>query len=272
MLKYYIPDYRDTSVSKMSLMIPIGYPTHIVQADPLLNWAVLSEDKGNMIIAGNCGSGVQSTCDQMLLSVLRLYSPDELNLGLINCGEHFNNTPFAELPNVDTLNINSSQTCKFFCNKVNDEIQHRHEFLRDHESHLQEGNFTRLLYVVNYFDEMLEFIKTDHARNVLLHNLETGPAVGIYTIFVSDHKVDYSKISDITDHFKHRLVCRSDKYTSIELLGSDVASLIEEPAGRAVYSGNCGIDPYDVTHMLIPYADENTKKEVILRLLLKYRR
>ena len=271
-MKYYIPDYRGTSVSKMSLMVPMGYPTHDTQADPLSNWAVLSGGKGNMLLTGNCGSGVQSTCDQMLLSVLRLYSPDELNIGLINCGEYFNNTPFDELPNVDTLNVNSDQTYKFFCHKINDEIQHRYEFLQDHESHLQEGGFVKLLYVVNYFDRMLEFIKTDQDRNALLHNLKTGPEVGIYTIFVSDHKVDYSKISDITDHFKHRLVCRSDKYTSIELLGSDAASLIEEPAGQAVYSGNCGVDPYDVIHMIIPYADENTKKEVILRLLLKYRR
>lgn len=265
-MKYYIPNYRDTSLSRMSLIVPTGCPTHTAQADPLSNWAVLSEDKGNMIVAGNCGSGVQSTRDQMLLSVLRLYSPDELNIGLINCGEHFNNTIFDELPNVGTLNINSSRACKSFCDKVNFEIQHRYAFLQDHESHLHEVSFTKLLYVVNYFDEMLEFIKTDYARNVLLHNLKTGPEVGIYTIFVSDHKVDYSKISDITDHFKHRLVCRSDRNTSLELLGSDVASLIEEPAGHAVYSGNCGVDPHDVTQMAIPYADENTKKEVIRKI------
>ncbi len=270
-MKYHISDYPDTSVSRMSLMVPIGYPAHTTQVDPLSNRAVLSEDKGNMILAGNCGSGVQSTCDQMLLSVLRLYSPDELNIGLINCGEHANDTVFDELPNVGTLNINSRRACKSFCDKVNSEIQHRYEFLRDHESHLHEVSFTKLLYVVNYFDEMLEFIKTDYARNVLLHNLKTGPEVGIYTIFVSDHKVDYSKISDITDHFKHRLVCRSDIHTSVELLGSDVASLIEEPAGRAIYSSNCGVSHNDVTQMIIPYADDSTKKEVVRRLLLKYR-
>ena len=229
----------------------------------------------HVLIGGKTGSGKSNLLHTIILSLCISYSPDELELYLIDFkkGIEFKSYATKELPHAKVIAIQSEREFGLsVLQGLDAELQRRGDLFRSagvqnlKEFRLKNGfaNMHRILLLV---DEFQEFFTEDDAiasQSALLFDrlVRQGRAFGMHVILASQALAGTYTISrSTTDQMAIRIALQCSYADSRLILGEDnpTARLLSRP-GEAIYNDANGLIEGNTLFQILYLSDQDREK------------
>jgi len=210
----------------------------------------------HVLVAGKTGSGKSNLLHVIIMSLSIHYSPDEIELYLIDFkkGIEFKSYAMMKLPHARVIAIQSEREFGMsVLQGLDDEMQKRGDLFREAgvqniKEYRQRNVSARMPRIVLLVDEFQEFFTEDdtiasHASLLLDRLVRQGRAFGIHAILASQALVGTASISrSTTDQMAIRIALQCSDADSRLVLGGDNphAKLLSRP-GEAIYNDKNGL-------------------------------
>lgn len=231
----------------------------------------LMEGKGlHALIIGGSGSGKSNLLHVIILSLISVYSPDELQLYLIDMkGVEFKPYAIRRLPHAAVIAVNSDRDFAVsVLESLCSEMERRRELFKLNGDGVNDirryratgGNLPRILLVIDEFqflfsgrDELSE-----RSRQMLDLILKQGRAFGIHALFGLQSLQGVSMPGGALEQVNVRIVLRCDPQDSILALGIHNTAGAELPPGYyGIYNDQQGRKSANVQFRLTHLEDKS---------------
>ena len=242
----------------------IAIPLGIKGADTIVKM-VLGRGGGSTehhaLIAGLTGAGKSTLLHTLILSTLISYSPDEVQMYLLDFkeGVEFSAYTRYRLPSLRAVAIHSERefglnVLKELCNEI--EIRSKH-FTRygaaDINGYSKLPDVPKIPKLLLIFDEVQELFRTREESDSISREclscinrlVMQGRAMGIHIILACQ---DFHNCSGLEAYFTQmaiRIAVKGSETAASSILdaqNSGISALQSQPAGAAIYNGGCGVE------------------------------
>jgi DNA segregation ATPase FtsK/SpoIIIE, S-DNA-T family len=274
-----LPDYW-CKFSDEGLITPIGRAG-------ARNLQLFSIGKGTLqhvLIAGKTGSGKSNLLHVIIMSLCVSYSPDELELYLIDFkkGIEFKTYASMKLPHAKVIAIQSEREFGLsVLQGLDAELQRRGDLFRDSGvQNLKEFRTknpeTKMRRIVLLVDEFHEFFSEDdqiasHSARLFDRLVRQGRAFGIHVILASQALSGVYQISRATsDQMAIRIALQCSEADSTLILGNDnpSARLLSRP-GEAIYNDANGLIEGNTLFQAL-YLSDDRRNQYLIELHDRY--
>ncbi|RYX83575.1 DNA translocase FtsK [bacterium] len=266
-------DWEKTSTSEL-LQIPLGcFGAHDVQQ---LTFGVGTEHSA--LIIGKTGSGKSSLLHVMVLAAAMKYSPDELEMYLLDLKQvEFVDYADAQLPHARVVAMQSEREFGLsVLQGLADELKRRQDRFQGIATNLKEFRAScpgeampRILLVVDEFQELFnEEDKIAADSSMILDRLvRLGRAFGIHVVLATQSLSGKNVLSTSTkEQMAVRIALQCSESDSRQILADDnpAARLLERP-GEAIYNARNGLVEGNNSFQAV-YLNKDERRELIERI------
>ncbi len=173
------------------------------------------------VVAGMTGSGKSSLCHVLICGLAIRYSPDELQLYLIDGKNGVEFKPYSNLPHAKVVSLHSSaELSRSVLAELVEEMERRNnayfkpEGVNSLAAYRQKGqrrgNLARILLIVDEYQELFEDDRNDVAARNLRQLAQMGRNVGIHIVLSSQRYTvsDMQHRNDILGNIHVRMMMR----------------------------------------------------------------
>ena len=256
-LKEFLPDWIWASSSIDGIRVPIGLGTN----RKIVEFEIGTQSKEypihDMLVTGRQGSGKSNFLDVIILTCCLMYSPDELELYLVDLkeGMEFNSYAAAKLPQAKeiALTAKNREYAVYVLKRLVDELVVRAQLCKDSGSGIKEMKDYRLATgkkmprILAIFDEYQKLFDNNDAlsleANKHIEDLaRRGRAVGINLIFSTQTiRANDGIPSFVKDLFAIRASFMTDENNAREIMKDNNKAASElSSIGRAIYNQKAG--------------------------------
>jgi len=237
------------------------------------------------LVAGPTGSGKSTFFHTLILSTMISYSPDEVQMYLLDFkeGVEFSAYTRYRLPSLRVVAINSERefglnVLQELCSELETRTKHfnRHG-VSDINGYIKLADVPKVPKLLLIFDEVQELFRSGSGSDSIAKDslsclnklVMQGRAMGIHIILACQ---DFHNCPGLEAYFSQMAIriairgCSVGGVSSILDSGNDAyASLINQPAGAAIYNGGGGVESANNIFQ-ISYIKDEEKIELLERM------
>jgi hypothetical protein len=266
--------YDGSSVETVA--IPLGSDSHTGNIAKL--------DVGDLhvhtLIGGQTGSGKSNLLHNIILNACWHYSPDELNLYLLDLkdGVEFNVYAAPALPHAKL--VATAADTEYGASVIEylvQEKERRNDLFKeksvgntkitnyiDYRKRFKKQILPRIILIVDEFQVLFEGKNAERNKDAIQNLAKLGRSCGIHMIFATQTIKGITSFRDILTQFNTRIALKCGADDSKRLLGdtfdNDAAAKVKKHHG--IYNDSSGLKEANVD-FAIPYADPALMQEVI---------
>lgn len=236
------------------------------------------------LIAGQTGAGKSTLLHTLVMSTLISYSPDEVQLYLLDFkeGVEFSAYTRYRLPSLRVVAINSERefglnVLKELCTELEARTKHFTRYgVSDINGYVKLADVPKVPKLLLIFDEVQELFRnkseSDSISSECLSCLNKlvmqGRAMGIHVILACQ---DFHNCSGLEAYFSQmaiRIAVKGSEDGAASILSSDnagIKTLQNQPAGAAIYNGGGGVESAN-NFFQVSYINEEERLNLLERL------
>lgn len=239
------------------------------------------------VLAGMTGSGKSSLCHVLICGLAMRYSPDELQLYLIDGKNGVEFKPYSALPHAKIVSLHSSaELSRSVLAELVEEMERRNnEFFKPEgvnslAAYRQKGrgNLARILLIVDEYQELFEGDRSDVAARNLRQLAQMGRNAGIHILLASQryNVSDMQHRSDILGNIHVRMMMKmtdADAQT-LEDFGARGKLLLQrlcDKRGMVVVKDQVGDDDSAYQPGKVAFLTEAQRTTLLAALKKRYR-
>ena len=229
------------------------------------------------LISGVTGSGKSTLLKTIIISSMMKYTPDNLNLYLVDFKEGVEFATFSEyaLPWIKTIALNTQRVFALnILKQLEKEFKHRADVMRrDAVNHINEARqrYPRILLV---FDEVQELLRIDdditrECINILSGLVSEGRAMNINVIMASQNFAICRGMESLTANMVIRIAMKGSPESARIVMGEDfsVAQLEQGDSGSAAINTASGARG-QTTFFQVGYLEDEEMKDLLSKLAM----
>ncbi len=272
--------FMENTINELSIPIGIKGASTIVKM-------VLGKRDGSTehhaLIAGQTGAGKSTLLHTIIMSILLNYSPEEVQLYLVDFKEGVEFKPYTQynLPALRVVAIDSER--EFGLNILKElckELERRADmFSRDKVEEISDyrrGTKNKIPKIVLIFDEIQELFRergesdsiSKDSLDCLNKLITQGRAMGIHVILACQDFHLATGIEMLFSQIAIRIAIKGSEESARSVLGGDnpgAKQLQDREAGAAIYNGRNGIESANIVFQ-ISYLDKTKRSEFLEKI------
>jgi conserved hypothetical ATP-binding protein len=241
----------------------------------------LGSTEHHALIAGQTGAGKSTLLHTLIMSTLISYSPDEVQMYLLDFKEGVEFSGYARyrLPSLRVVAINSERefglsVLKELCKELEIRAEHFKRYgVSDINGYTNLTDVPSVPKLLLIFDEVQELFRSTGERDYISRDclsylnrlVMQGRAAGIHIILACQ---DFHNCAGLEAYFSQmaiRIAVRGSVEGAASILASDNAgihTLQNQPAGAAIYNGSAGVESAN-NFFQVSYIDEKSRLQLL---------
>lgn len=238
----------------------------------------------HVLIAGQTGAGKSTLLHTMIMSTMINYSPDEVQMYLVDFKEGVEFKPYTRyrLPSLRVVAIDSER--EFGLNILKElcvELETRADlFSRNGVEDINDyvnlpDTDIKVPKLLLIFDEVQELFRSDmesddvskECLSCLNKLVMQGRAMGIHIILACQDFNHCSGLEALFSQMAVRIAVKGSEVSAASILSSDnpgIRTLQNQPAGSAIYNGGGGVEPSNIFFQ-VSYMDKQERTDMLSR-------
>jgi len=280
-------DIEDSNNWFMGNHSEIAVPVGIRGANTVVKM-VLGRSGGStehhVLIAGQTGAGKSTLLHTMIMSTMINYSPDEVQMYLVDFKEGVGFKPYTRyrLPSLRVVAIDSER--EFGLNILKElcsELETRADmFSRKGVEDINDYSAlpdidTKVPKLLLIFDEVQELFRSgpesdgisSECLSCLNKLIMQGRALGIHIILACQDFNHCSGLETLFSQMAVRIAVKGSEASAASILSNDnpgIRTLQNQPAGSAIYNGGGGVEPSNVFYQ-VSYMNKQERTDMLAR-------
>lgn len=236
------------------------------------------------LIAGQTGAGKSTLLHTLIMSTLLSYSPDEVQLYLLDFKEGVEFSPYTKyrLPSLRVVAINSERefgltVLKELCTELETRTKYFTRYgVSDINSYVKLQDVPKVPKLLLVFDEVQELFRNKEESDSISAEclscinklVMQGRAMGIHVILACQ---DFGNCAGLSAYFSQmaiRIAVKGSVSGAASILDANNAgihTLQNQPAGAAIYNGGAGVESAN-NFFQVSYITEDERLDLLSRL------